>query len=118
MFTKRHITDSTLPTSNPAFSLLEMLLVVTIVGVLAGIVLSRISTSTLDAKKKACYINKGMIEVSTQVWYRNKGTWPATNLSDIKVDTNYFPSSLSTCPYDGTSYTLDATTHQVVGHTH
>ncbi len=107
-----------LPKSNPAFSLLEMVLVVSIVGVLAAIVLSRISTSTLDAKKKACYINKGMIEVSAQVWYRNKGTWPATNLSDIKVDTNYFPSSLSTCPYDGTSYTLDATTHQVVGHTH
>ena len=100
------------------FSLLELVVVITVVGIIAAIVLSRISGNTLDAKKKSCYMNKGMIEVEAQIWYRNKGTWPATNLSDIKVDTNYFPSPLPTCPVDGTSYTIDATTHQVVGHTH
>ncbi|HZZ73519.1 MAG TPA: type II secretion system protein [Pirellulales bacterium] len=104
--------------SNSGFSLLEIFCVITLVGILAAIVLSRICGSSLDARKNACYMNKGMIEVEAQIWYRNKGVWPASNLSDIQADTNYFPSSLPVCPVDGTSYTLDATTHQVVGHTH
>ena len=113
-----HTDKGTLQKRHGGFSLLEMVVVITIVGVIAAIVLSRISGNTLDAKKKSCYMNKGMIEVEAQIWYRNKGAWPATDLSDIKVDANYFPSPLPTCPVDGTSYTIDATTHQVVGHTH
>ena len=37
---------------------------------------------------------------------------------DIGTVDDYFPDGLPTCPVDGTSYTLDATTHFLVGHDH
>jgi prepilin-type N-terminal cleavage/methylation domain-containing protein len=104
--------------SRHGLNLLEMLVVVVIAGIVAAIVLPRLATRALDARKNSCYVNKGKIEVQTQLWYRNKGSWPATNLSDIAADTAYFPEGLPTCPVDSTAYTIDAATHKVVGHTH
>jgi len=95
-----------------------MVAVTTLVGVIAAVILTRISANSADAKKKTCYVNKGQIDVQVQLWYRNKGTWPANNLSDISANTTYFPSTLPTCPVDGSAYSLDSTTHQVTGHTH
>jgi hypothetical protein len=69
-------------------------------------------------KKNACYVTKEEVNLQVQLWYRNKGTWPANNLSDIAADASYFPEGLRPCPVDGSSYTLDATTHKVSGHTH
>jgi len=101
-----------------AFSLLEILAVVTIIGIVAVVVLGRISSTSLDAKKNACYVHKGNVEVQVQRWHRTKDSWPALNLADIGVVDEYFPDGLPTCPVDGTSYTLDSTTHRVVGHDH
>ncbi|MCG8583166.1 MAG: type II secretion system GspH family protein [Pirellulales bacterium] len=100
------------------FSLLEVLAVVTIIGIVAVVVLSRISGSASDARRNACYVHKGNIEVQVQRWYRTKGSWPNVSLSDIGSDTAYFSDGLPTCPVDGTSYSLDAATHHVSGHDH
>ena len=100
------------------FSLLEVLAVVTIIGIVAVVVFGRISGAGLNAKKNACYVHKGDIEVQAQRWHRTKNSWPASNLADIGADEDYFPDGLPTCPVDGTSYTLDETTHHVVGHDH
>src|SRR5580765_5410496 len=82
----------------PGFSLLEVLVVTVVLGILAAIVLPRLATQSVDAKKNSCYVNKGKIEVQAQLWYRNKGAWPATNLSDIAADIAYFPEGVPTCP--------------------
>jgi len=97
---------------------MEMLAAVTILGIIATIVISRLSAPSAEAKKNSCFVNRGNIEVQAQRWYRNKGTWPASNLSDIAADSSYFPDGLPVCPYDGASYGFDSTAQQVTGHDH
>ena len=99
-------------------SLLEMLAAVTILGILAAVLLPRMGAYGAKAKGNACSVNKANIDVQTQLWYRTKGAWPATNLSDIGANKTYFPDVLPVCPVDGSAYQLDSTTHRVVGHAH
>ncbi len=101
-----------------AFSLLELIAVVTIVGVIAWIVVARFSTTAFDARRSACHTNRGDIELEVQRWFRDHGTWPSSNLSDIGADKSYFPEGLPTCPVDGSAYAIDPATHLVVGHDH
>ncbi len=99
-------------------TLLELIVVTVILGIIAWVVIPRLSEGSFDSKNSACYVNKRDIEVQAELWYRNKGSWPAQDLSDIGADLGYFPDGLQSCPVDGTGYVLDATTHQVTGHVH
>jgi prepilin-type N-terminal cleavage/methylation domain-containing protein len=101
-----------------AFSLVELLAAVTVLAVLAVMVIPRIVGSATDASNSACHVNQGEIEIQAQLWYRNTDAWPAADLGDIGSDPDYFPEGLPTCPVDGTPYTLDPVTHEVVGHDH
>jgi prepilin-type N-terminal cleavage/methylation domain-containing protein len=102
----------------PGLSLLELLAAITILAILAAIILPRFGDHARTAKKRACAVNKGNIEVQSQLWYRTKGAWPATGLSDIGANQTFFPEGLPTCPVDGSTYQLDAITHRVSGHIH
>jgi prepilin-type N-terminal cleavage/methylation domain-containing protein len=105
----------------PVFSgvtLLELLVAVVLLGIIAAVALPRLSGNALDAKKNACYVNKGDVEVQVELWYRNHGSWPAADLGDVGADAGYFPDGLPTCPVNGTPYTLDSATHRVVNHDH
>lgn len=99
-------------------SLLEMLAVVTVMGILAVIVIPRFSVQAVNAKRQACFVNKNNIEVQCQLWFRQKGVAPTSTLSDIRANTAYFPEGVPTCPVDGSSYTISSTTQRVLGHTH
>lgn len=101
-----------------AFSLLELIVTLAILGILAAMALPRIWGASSEADKNACDVNQGDIEIQTQLWFRNKGVWPANDLSDMGADTGYFPEGLPVCPVDGGSYALDPGTHEVVGHDH
>lgn len=100
------------------YSLAEILAVVTIVGILAAIIVPRIGGRSHAAKGHACAVNKGNIEVQSQLWYRNKGSWPAADLSDLAADKAYMPDGLPRCPVDGSEYLLDQSTGEVRGHSH
>lgn len=100
------------------FTLLELIMVVVILGIIGWVVFPRLSGSSLDTKRNACYAQKGDIEAQAELWYRNKGSWPAADLSDMGADEAYFPDGLPSCPVDGTGYVLDGTTHRVTGHDH
>jgi general secretion pathway protein G len=95
------------------FSLMELLAVVTILGIIAAIIVPRVAVSSDTAKTKVNNHNKATINAAVERWYIEKGTWPANNLSDIGADTNYFPEGLPTNPVNSTPYTLNATTHRV-----
>jgi general secretion pathway protein G len=95
------------------FSLLELLAVVTILGIIAVVVIPRISVSSAKAKTEANKQNKSEINSAVERWYFEKGTWPADNLSDIGADANYFPNGIPTSPVDGSAYSLNSTTHRV-----
>ena len=100
-----------------AFSLLELLAVVTILGIIAAIVIPRVTASAAKSKEKTCYYNRAQINAAAERWYVEKGAWPANNLSDIGADSHYFPDGIPMCPVSGRPYWLHPTTHRVIGHT-
>lgn len=99
-------------------TLLELLAVVIIIGVLALVVIRRISVASEDVKKEACFHNKAVINKQVEQYFFETGGWPANSLSDIGNDPNYFPDGIPTCPVNGTSYTLNPLSKRVLGHTH
>ena len=99
-------------------SLLEVLAVVTLMGIIAMIAIPRLANSGDKPKANSCFARKGMIEVQAELWLRNKGLAPAANLGDMMANTTYFPEGPVTCPIDGSSYQLNTTTMTVNGHTH
>ena len=101
-----------------AFSLMELMAVLVIVGILAAVIVPSLAAHQVKAKKSACYANKADIELQVKLWKRNKSSYPVADLSDIGADTTYFPGALPVCPVDGTSYTINTTTGRVIGHTH
>jgi prepilin-type N-terminal cleavage/methylation domain-containing protein len=104
--------------SQAAFSLWELIAVVAILGVLAAFIVPRVSGHHSNAKRAACLINQGEIEMQVKLWRRNTGSYPAANLADIGANVSYFPEGLPVCPVDGSSYTIGTTDGIVIGHTH
>ena len=99
------------------FSLLELLAVVTILGIIALIVVPRVSNSSYNAKVKANAFNKATINAAVERYYIETGTWPSANLSELIAggSTDYFPTGIiPVSPHDGsTAYTISTTTHRV-----
>ena len=95
------------------FSLLELLAVVTILGVLAAVVIPRISTSKDTAQREVNNQNIAEINSAVERWYFEKGTWPSDDLSDIAKDSSYFPEGVPTNPVSNGAYKLDSTSHRV-----
>ena len=95
------------------FSLLELLAVVTILGIIAAVIISRFSATTDLAKEKLNAHNKATINSMVERYYMETGSWPATNLAELN-DPDYFPDGIPVSPYDGsTAYTIDGTSHRV-----
>ena len=101
-----------------AFSLVELIAVVVIVGVLATVIVQRLVLHHEGAETAACYVNKGDIEIQVELWRHNTGSWPASNLATIGTDLNYFTEGVPTCPVDSSAYTIDTATGLVIGHNH
>ena len=95
------------------FSLLELLAVVTILGIIAAIIVPRVTVSGDTAKQRVRDHHKATINAAVERWYIDKNSWPANDLSDIAADVNYFPDGIPTNPVDSSAYTLNATTHRV-----
>lgn len=100
------------------FTLLELLIVVVILGILAAVILPRFLVSADEAKKNACAQNVAAIDRQVERWYFEKGAWPAENLNDIEVDTDYFPDGMPLCPVNGQRYKIDSGTRRVKDHDH
>ncbi len=95
------------------FSLLELLAVVTILGIIALVVIPRISTSSATAKAEANRQNKAEINSAVERYYFDTGAYPADNLADIGGNAAYFPDGLPTNPVDGSAYVLVTATKRV-----
>lgn len=95
------------------FSWVELLAIVTILGIIAAIVVPRITVSKEAALRHADRRNQAEINAAVERWYVEKGAWPQDDLHDIGSDTTYFPDGLPTRPADGGAYSLDSATHRV-----
>lgn len=96
------------------FSLLELLAVVTILGVIASVVIPRITSSKVAAQAEVNKQNIAEINSAVERWYFENGDWPEDDLTDIAKDLNYFPEGIPVNPVTGNVYQLDATTHRVI----
>ena len=99
-------------------SLLELLAALTILGVLAAVIVPRLTGGSADTKRQSCHVQVGVIEIQAALWKRERGTWPRTDLADIGSDRGFFPEGLPRCPVDQTSYAIDPLTGRVTGHGH
>lgn len=95
------------------FSLLELLAVVTILGIIAAIIIPRVTVSSDTAKQRVRDHHKATINAAVERYYIDNNGWPAADLSDIGADLNYFPDGIPANPVDGSAYSLNTTTHRV-----
>jgi type II secretory pathway pseudopilin PulG len=98
---------------------MELLAVVTILGIIAAIIVPRVTASAATAKQKTCVYNCGHIHSAIERYRVATGNWPSANLSEIATDLNYFPDGIPTCPVSGAAYTIVVTgdKYRVDGHT-
>jgi general secretion pathway protein G len=99
------------------FTLAELMAVVAVIAVVAAVIVIRATAGSSSSRSAACNAIKGDIEVQAELWRHNTGTWPATNLSDIGANLNYFPSGLPVCPVNAAAYAIDSA-GRVTGHNH
>lgn len=95
-------------------SLLEVMLVVVVIGIIATIIMARLSASSDMAKCKTCFHNKSQLNAAIERYGVENGNYP-TDLTDLAVPA-YFPDGLPICPVSGSGYLMNGTTHRVDGH--
>ena len=104
--------------SKKAFTLVELMIVILILGALAAIAIPRIVGGAASAKINACKTNVDLINSQIELYYANGGSWPS-DLTDVTQNTDYFPDGEPRCPVDDSLYDDDYDTdlHRVV-HSH
>ena len=98
------------------FTLVEVLLVIVIIGILAAIVIPRITTARTDAQTAACSANVAALNSQIELFHAQSatGAWPADIAALVTAD---YIDAEPVCPY-GTAYVYSNTTHRVARHTH
>jgi len=97
----------------PGLTLLEMLMVVTLIGIIAAVVLPRILVSREMARENLCLQQKREVNFAIERYFQDQGVLPA-DLSEIS---HYLPEGVPDCPVNGSSYTLNSSNTRVEGHT-
>ena len=98
------------------FTLLEMLAVITLLGILATVVLPRIGVAGSTAKQKVCLQYRADLNNAVEKYFLKNGK-QAASVDDL-VPEAYYGAQIPACPVDGASYALDPETGRVSGHAH
>jgi len=90
------------------FTLVELLLVVLILGILASIVVPRLTGAAAAAKTAKCDANWANLIRALELYaVYNDGAYPAQNDFDTAIlNDTYFPHGIPECPY-GAPYVYD-----------
>ena len=88
-----------IPDKKRAFTLVELMIVVLVLGVLTAIAIPRITQGTFQAGVNACRNNVDTINKQIELYHAQKGTWPAA-LKDVINDPNFFPDGPPECPFN------------------
>ena len=64
------------------FTLVELLIVIVILGILAGIVVFAVGNLTTDAQSSACNTEKAMINTALESYKAKNGSYPSSSNAD------------------------------------
>jgi general secretion pathway protein G len=99
------------------FTLIEMLIVIVVLGILAGIVVFGVSTFREDSKAAACKADIKTVEVATDAFKAKTGGWPTAPASpanatfvDRLVNDGYLKSKS-----ENATFVIDGATGKVTG---
>jgi prepilin-type N-terminal cleavage/methylation domain-containing protein len=93
------------PDKKQAFTLVELMVVVLVLGALAAIAIPRITGGAFNAGVNACQKNVDIINSQIELYHSNTGSWPL-EIGEVTKDPNYFPDGPPECPF-GEPYVLD-----------
>ena len=82
--------------SNKGFTLMEMLIVVTIIGILSAIIIPRLFTSTTSAKKSAREAERQTINSQIELFYFIEGVYPDGTASN-ETSGDYISAAWEDC---------------------
>ena len=82
-----------------AFTLVELMIVVLILGTLTAIAIPRIFGGAFSAGVNACRKNVDIMNSQIELYYSRTGSWP-TDLKQVTKDPNYFPDGPPECPFN------------------
>jgi general secretion pathway protein G len=85
------------------FTLVELLIVIVILGILAGIVVFAVGNLTSNAKTNACATEKGSITTAAEAYKAQTGAYPA-NMAALTSTAGAAGQLLKTTPVN---YTID-----------
>ncbi len=93
------------------FTLMEMLIVVTIIAILAAIVLPRFVVSSASAKASVYQAEKQTINSQLELYYFTNGSYPTAMTEAGWGDnyTDYWPDGVPTSDVYGNAWVIDAT---------
>jgi len=95
-----------------AFSLLELLAVVVILGIIAAVVVPRVTTSSDSAKQAVNKHNIATLNQAVERYFVNEGVFPSA-LTDLVP--GYVPDGIPDNPTGGGAYALDSDNRVVEG---
>lgn len=87
------------PEKRRAFTLVELMIIVLILGVLTAIAIPRINGGTFKAGVNACRKNVDTINSQIELYHSRTGSWPV-DLGEVTKDPNYFPDGPPVCPFN------------------
>jgi len=93
------------------FSLLELLAVVTIMGIIAAVVVPRLTQSTTTAKTNGELQYRGDLNNALERYYFDTGAYPA-DLDTLHTD-GYYPTAIPNNPVTNLPFELDTATNRV-----
>ena len=96
------------------FTLVEVLIVVTILSILAVLVVPRFNNAVSETQDAACEANVHQINNQIMYYHTREGAWP-DDLTDVTENKSYFPHNVPQCPY-GVEYIYNTDAHLVEDH--
>jgi len=90
-------------TRTRAFTLVELMVVVLILGALAFVAIPRMGESVTNAKAKTCRENIRNLNAAIELKYLENGSY-SNDLHVISKDANLFPDGQPVCPISNSSY--------------
>lgn len=112
----RDLTNSRQVKTARAFSFIELLVCVMIIGALAAIAVPRIGISAYEPKVTTCDANVKLINNQIELFHVRNGKYPLVYLV-FRQNKDYFPDGPPECPF-GDVYLMNFSLKRIRPHNH